>query len=42
MFSLFCVLVCVVAQPINSAMHAAPTVVKKIRFADLIGYSLIV
>jgi hypothetical protein len=42
MFSLFCVPVCVVAHPNNSAVHEAATLVKKVRFSDVMGYSLVV
>src|SRR4029077_10648655 len=37
MLSRFCVLVCVLAQPTNSAMHAAAILLRKIRLAGFIG-----
>jgi hypothetical protein len=42
MFSLFCVPVCVVAQPINSAVHAAMILLSKICLIGFIGCILVV
>jgi hypothetical protein len=41
MFSLFCVAVWVVAQLNNSDVHAAATLVKKVRSSVVMGYSLV-
>jgi hypothetical protein len=42
MLSLFCVLVCVVAQPNNTAAHTAVVVASKIRLNGFMGFDLIV
>src|SRR5712691_8663809 len=42
MLSLFCVLVCVVAQPNKSAVHAAMVMASKICLDDSIGCNLVV
>jgi len=41
MFSLFCVLVCVLAQLINSAVHPAAILLRKRRFVGFIDGDLL-
>jgi len=40
MLSLFCVVVCVLAQLINSAVHPAPIPLRKVRVVNFIGGNL--